>query len=79
MSINFEGVDSMKKIKIYTEYIKLDQLLKYANIAETGGHAKILIKNGQVKLNGEIVLQRGKKIKKGDIIELSDGESYIVE
>ncbi|KGG80072.1 RNA-binding S4 domain-containing protein [Caloranaerobacter azorensis] len=69
----------MKKIKIYTEYIKLDQLLKYANIAETGGHAKILIKNGQVKLNGEIVLQRGKKIKKGDIIELSDGESYIVE
>ncbi|SHH78151.1 ribosome-associated protein [Caloranaerobacter azorensis DSM 13643] len=69
----------MKKIKIYTEYIKLDQLLKYANIAETGGHAKILIKNGQVKLNGEIVLQRGKKIKKGDIIELSYGESYIVE
>lgn len=69
----------MKKIKIRTEDIKLDQLLKYANIAETGGHAKILIKNGQVKLNGEIVLQRGKKIKKGDIIELSDGESYIVE
>ncbi|WP_069651073.1 RNA-binding S4 domain-containing protein [Caloranaerobacter ferrireducens] len=69
----------MKKIKIHTEYIKLDQLLKYVNIAETGGHAKILIKNGQVKLNGEIVLQRGKKVKKGDIIELSDGESYIVE
>ena len=69
----------MKKIKIRTEDIKLDQLLKYANIAETGGHAKILIKNGQVKLNGEIVLQRGKKIKKGDVIELSDGESYIVE
>ncbi|WP_427340702.1 RNA-binding S4 domain-containing protein [Caloranaerobacter sp. DY30410] len=69
----------MKKIKIYTEYIKLDQLLKYANVAETGGHAKILIKNGQVKLNGEIILQRGKKVKKGDIIELSNGESYIVE
>lgn len=69
----------MKKIKIHTEYIKLDQLLKYANIAETGGHAKILIKNGQVKLNGEIMLQRGKKVKKGDIIELFNGESYIVE
>lgn len=69
----------MEKIKIYTDYIKLDQLLKYANIVETGGQAKILIKNGQVKLNGEIILQRGKKVKKGDIIELSDGSSYIVE
>ncbi|KPU26456.1 RNA-binding protein S4 [Caloranaerobacter sp. TR13] len=69
----------MEKIKIHTEYIKLDQLLKYANIAETGGHAKILIKNGEVKLNGEIILQRGKKVKKGDIIELSNGERYIVE
>jgi len=56
----------MEKIKISTEFIKLDQLLKFANITENGGDAKYLIVNGYVKLNGEVELRRGKKIYPGD-------------
>ncbi|SHK00489.1 RNA-binding S4 domain-containing protein [Paramaledivibacter caminithermalis] len=61
----------MKEIFIETEYIRMDQLLKYANIAGTGGEAKILIKQGLVKVNGEIVTQRGKKIRNRDIVEVN--------
>lgn len=57
------------KIKIDTEFIKLDSLLKYASIVQTGGEAKDLILDEQVKLNGEIITQRGKKIRHGDIVE----------
>ncbi|SKC88862.1 RNA-binding S4 domain-containing protein [Maledivibacter halophilus] len=62
----------MKEILIETEYIRMDQLLKYANIVGSGGEAKILIKEGLVKVNGEVVTQRGKKIKNKDIIEIED-------
>lgn len=53
-------------IKIDTEFIKLDSLLKLSGIAMTGGQAKIIIQNGDVKVNGEICTQRGKKIRPGD-------------
>lgn len=69
----------VQEIKINTEFIKLDQLLKYASIAQTGGHAKILISEGQIKVNDEIVLQRGKKIKKGDRIEVIGEEKFIIK
>ncbi|HSQ33454.1 MAG TPA: RNA-binding S4 domain-containing protein [Peptostreptococcaceae bacterium] len=59
----------MKEIKIDTEFIKLDQLLKLIDIASTGGHAKYLIQEGYIKINGDIEYQRGKKIKPGDILE----------
>lgn len=68
----------MKEIKIETEIIKLDQLLKFAGITETGGQSKILISDGLVKVNGEIVLERGKKIKRGDILEIKDIDKLIV-
>jgi len=58
----------MEKIKISTEFIKLDQLLKFANITENGGDAKYLIVNGYVKLNGEVETRRGKKIFPGDVV-----------
>ncbi|HBF6237113.1 TPA: RNA-binding S4 domain-containing protein, partial [Clostridioides difficile] len=51
-------------------YIKLDQFLKLAEIASTGGHAKFLIQEGLVTVNDEIELRRGKKIKSGDIVEI---------
>ena len=51
----------MEKIKISTDYIKLDQLLKFANIAEHGAMAKLMIKDGLVKVNGEIVTQRARR------------------
>lgn len=68
----------MKNIKIETDYIKLDQFLKYVGIAETGGEGKIIIKKGKVKVNGEVTTKRGKKIKKGDIIKVADIGEYIV-
>ena len=60
----------MNKVKINTEYIKLDQLLKWTNLVNSGAEAKILIQSGEVKVNGKTELQRGKKIVKGDIIQL---------
>jgi ribosome-associated protein len=68
----------MKEIKIETEFIKLDQLLKFAGIIDTGGQSKLLINDGLVKINGELTKSRGKKIKKGDIVEIKDMESFIV-
>jgi len=62
----------MEFVSINTEYIKLDQVLKLANYVESGGHAKILIKEGSVRLNGIVEYQRGKKIKPGDIVEVEN-------
>lgn len=56
----------MEKIKISTEFIKLDQLLKFANITENGADAKYLIVNGYVCVNGEKEERRGRKIYPGD-------------
>lgn len=69
----------MNEIKIDTEYIKLDQLLKFASIAETGGHAKFLIKDKHVKVNGEVCTQRGKKIKKGDKVTVDEEEPLVIK
>lgn len=66
----------MNEIKITTEYIKLDQFLKLSGAAGTGGHAKILISEGQVKVNGIIALERGKKIRKDDIVEIIDFDKF---
>lgn len=60
----------MIEIKINSEFIKLDQLLKLSDVASSGGEAKILILEGHVKLNGKIEKQRGKKIKSGDILQI---------
>lgn len=57
-------------IKIVTEYIKLDQLLKLTGEASNGAEAKVIINDGKVKVNGEIEVRRGRKIRKGDRIEL---------
>ncbi|MCT4662547.1 MAG: S4 domain-containing protein YaaA [Tissierellales bacterium] len=65
----------MNEIKIKTEFIRLDQLLKFADIAQTGGHAKILISDETVKVNGEICTQRTKKIRPGDVVEVEGEES----
>lgn len=63
-----------KKITISGEFIKLDALLKFSNMVSSGGEAKIRIAEGEVLVNGEICLTRGKKLRTGDIITL-DGES----
>ena len=60
----------MERIVIRTDYIKLDSLLKFAGLAETGGEAKERIQAGEVKLNGEVCTMRGKKCVPGDLVEL---------
>jgi len=62
------------RVEIRTDYIKLDALLKYAGLCETGGEAKELIQAGRVKYNGSVCTQRGKKCFVGDVIEL-DGQT----
>lgn len=64
--------------KITTEYIKLDSLLKYEGLVETGGDAKLRIQAGDVKVNGETCTMRGKKLRPGDTVEL-DGNTVIIE
>ncbi|MBR3961317.1 MAG: RNA-binding S4 domain-containing protein [Clostridia bacterium] len=61
-----------KIITIKEDFIKLDSLLKYAGIASTGGHAKMLIQDELVSVNGEICTQRGKKIRIGDKVLIED-------
>ncbi len=68
----------MIEIKIDSEYIKLDQILKLADIASTGGHAKFLISEGLVKVNGEIDTRRGKKIRPGDIVEVEGDQIKVL-
>lgn len=55
-----------KQVKIDGEYIKLDQLLKLSEVVDSGGHAKLVILSGEVKVNGQTIVQRGKKIRPGD-------------
>jgi len=67
----------MEIITITTEFIKLQDLLKFANMVETGGMAKQIILDGEVFVNGEVCLMRGKKIRPGDVVEL-DGQQLTV-
>lgn len=67
----------MEKISINTEFIKLDQLLKFANAVDGGGMAKNVIQDGLVKVNGQVELQRGKKLRDKDIVEFNN-EKYII-
>lgn len=68
----------MSTIKIDTEFIKLQDLLKFAGLCETGGQAKILIQDGFVKVNGEICTMRGKKMRNGDVAELDGNKVQVV-
>ena len=73
-------VQSEEKLEIRTPFIKLDSALKLSGLAETGGMAKMFIEEGSVKVNGEVCIQRGKKLYPGDrlffrnsLLVISDG------
>lgn len=68
----------MIEINIDSEYIKLDQFLKLADLVSTGGHAKYLIQEGLVKVNGEIETRRGKKLRSNDIVEVEGNTIKVV-
>lgn len=68
-----------ERIKITTEFIKLDSLLKFAGVVETGGEAKLAIQEGHVTVNGEVCTMRGKKLRPGDRVELDGQTALIIE
>jgi len=69
---------SKQHVKINTEFIRLDALLKFSGVMETGGEAKLAIQNGEVTVNGEVCTMRGKKLRPGDRAE-HDSQVLVVE
>jgi len=67
----------MEEISIHTEFIKLQDFLKFANAVESGGMAKTIVQEGGVEVNGEVCTQRGKKLRPGDVVRLG-GSSWRV-
>ena len=71
-------MQTRRQIDIKGEYIKLDQLLKLAGMVDSGGHAKLVILSGDIKVNGQTVFQRGKKIRAGDKVTYKNIEMEVV-
>ena len=69
--------NKIEEVVINTEFIKLDQLLKWANFTGSGVEAKIFIQNGEVKVNDAVETRRGKKIYDGDVVEFA-GEKIVI-
>lgn len=67
-----------KTVSITSEFIRLDAALKLCGAVQTGGQAKMLITDGEVRVNGEVCMQRGKKLRQGDRFSLADTEYAIV-
>lgn len=67
----------MENIEITTEYIKLQDLLKFAAAVQTGGEAKVVIQEGDVTVNGEVCTMRGRKLRPGDDV-CFQGKRYTV-
>lgn len=62
----------MKKVEIYTEYIKLEQMLKIADIVSTGGEAKLFLLTNDIYVNDEVENRRGRKLYKGDVVKVNN-------
>lgn len=69
----------MEKVAIKSEFIKLDQFLKFVNVVESGGFAKMVVADGLVKVNGEVCTMRGKKLRDGDIVEFDNHEYTVIK
>ena len=67
-----------REVKIHTEYIKLEALLKFEGLTGTGGEAKERIQAGEVAVNGEVCTQRGRKLRTGDRVSLDGVEFTLV-
>ena len=75
MKVVVKKKDNSVHVAISTEFIKLQDAMKFANIVYSGGEAKTLIQEGEVKVNGEVCTMRGKKLYNGDKFEF-DGTLY---
>lgn len=65
------------KLSIKEEFIRLDSALKLAGLVATGGQAKVFIQNGEVLVNGEVCLMRGKKLRLGDTAQIGEDKLII--
>ena len=77
MKVTVKKKDNSIPVVIGTEYIKLQDAMKLANVVESGGMAKNFILDEQVKVNGEICTMRGKKLYPGDKFDF-DGQTYLI-
>ena len=77
MKVTVKKKDSAIQVAITTEYIKLQDALKFANVVYSGGEAKTVILEEQVKVNGEICTMRGKKLRPGDRVEFA-GQHFVI-
>ena len=77
MKVPVKKKDISIPVVIHTEFIKLQDAMKFANIVYSGGEAKALLQEEQVKVNGEVCTMRGKKLYPGDKFEF-DGQVYLI-
>lgn len=77
MKVTVKKKDNAQSLVIHTEYIKLQDALKYANVVYSGGEAKQLIQEEQVKVNGEVCTMRGKKLRSGDRFSFM-GNTFVI-
>lgn len=68
----------MIEFKVTGDYIPLIQLLKVANLVQTGGEAQIVVTEGEVKYNGQVDYRKRLKVKKGDVIEFRDHKIVVI-
>ncbi len=78
MKVVVKKKDTATHVVITTEYIKLQDAMKFANAVYSGGEAKTLIQEGEVKVNGEVCTMRGKKLRDGDRFSFM-GSQYVIE
>ena len=77
MKVTVKKKDNSIPVSIDTEFIKLQDAMKYANAVYSGGEAKVLIQEGQVEVNGEVCSMRGKKLRPGDSFAFN-GQTYAI-
>jgi len=77
VKVTVKKKENAQSLAIHTEYIKLQDALKYANVVYSGGEAKQLILEEQVKVNGEICTMRGKKLRSGDKFSFM-GNTFVI-
>ena len=79
MKVTVKKKDNFAQVEITTEFIKLQDALKFANVVYSGGEAKSVIQEGAVLVNGEVCTMRGKKLRPGDKVEFAGQKFQIVE
>ena len=77
MKVTVKKKDNSIPVAISTEFIKLQDAMKFANIVYSGGEAKTLIQEGEVMVNGEVCTMRGKKLYPGDRFSF-DGQEFLI-